>query len=205
MEVNYPTTSSRPAVSVIVPVYNAENYIDKCLNSIFNQTLKDYEVIIVDECSTDNSIEIVKSYTPKFGERLKLTRTLTYSDNNGYTARNKGFMFSRGEYIFFVNATDFIVETALEELYTAARNFDADVVYTGSRYRYTDENYFEWTTDRIGRELKKKIAPDVPTLSENDPHKNLQELLIKAKLYWTPWTKFVKKISWRRTKFLFQK
>ncbi len=183
----------RPAVSIIIPLYNAEGYINECLGSILNQTLTDYEVIVVDECSTDNGMEIVKSYAEKFGERLKLTSTLKYFENDGYTARNKGLSLSRGEYVFFVDADDFIADNALEVLYTAASDFNADVVYTGSRYRYTTEGGAELTTDRIGRELKKKGLADKPTLTEDDPHKNLQELLVKAKLYWTPWTKFVKK------------
>lgn len=191
MENKNPT--SRPAVSVIIPLYNAENYIGKCLDSILEQTLNDYEVVVVDECSTDNGVEVVKGYAPKFGERLKLTSTLKHMDNDGYSARNKGLNYSKGEYVFFVDADDFLANNALEVLYTSARNFDADVVYTGSRYRYTAEGGAEWTTDRIGRELKKKAFADNATLTENDPHKNLQELLIKAKLYWTPWTKFVRK------------
>ena len=69
----------------------------------------------------------------------------------------------------------------------------ADVVYTGSRYRYTTEGGPVLTTDRIGRELKKKGLADEPILIENDPHQTLQELLVKANLYLTPWTKFVRK------------
>ena len=188
-----PLLIPRPAVSVIIPVYNAEEYIKECLDSILAQTFQDFEVVIVDEGSTDNSINVVKEYLEKFGERLKLTRTLKYFENDGYTARNKGLSISCGEYVFFVDCDDFITNTALEELYTAARNYNADVVYTGSRYRYTTEGGSKWTTDRIGRELKKKGLADVPTLIENDPHQNLQELLVKGKLYLTPWTKFVRK------------
>ena len=182
-----------PAISVIIPLYNAENYISKCLNSILEQTFNDYEIIVVDECSTDNSLEIVKTYAQKFGEQLKLTSTLKYFENDGYTARNKCLSLSIGEYVFFIDADDFIANNALEVLYTSAKNFDADVVYTGSRYRYTVKSGTELTTDRIGRELKKSGFADKPTLIENDPHQNLQELLVKAKLYWTPWTKFVKR------------
>ena len=195
MNLNYinPPSQPRPAVSVIIPMHNAEKYIKECFDSISAQTFQDFEVVIVDECSTDNSIDIVKGYLEKLGERLKLTRTLKYFENAGYTARNKGLSISCGEYVFFVDADDFLTKTALEELYTAARNYNADVVYTGSRYRYTAEGGSELTTDRIGRELKKKELADVPTLIENDPHQNLQELLVKGKLYLTPWTKFVRK------------
>ena len=58
-----------PAVSVIIPMYNAEKYIGECLDSILAQTFTDYEVIIVDDCSTDNSCAVVESYLPKFNKR----------------------------------------------------------------------------------------------------------------------------------------
>lgn len=182
-----------PAVSVIIPLYNAEKYIGDCLNSLIAQTFTDFEVIVVDDCSTDSSPAIVQSYAEKFGGRLTFTRLQKNSGNAGYTARNRGFSFSRGEYVFFMDSDDFITKTAFEELYTAAKKFDADVVYTGSRYRYTTKDGVIFTTDRIGRELKAKGLPDNPTLTLNDPHKNLTELLLKKGLYQTPWTKFVKR------------
>lgn len=183
-----------PAVSVIIPMYNAEKYLDDCLNSVLAQTFQDFEVIVVDDCSTDNSVAIVESYVEKFGGRLILTSLKKNSGNAGYSARNKGFTFSRGEYVYFMDADDFITETAIEELYTAAKHFDADVVYTGSRYRYTTKRGTIWTTDRIGRELRAKGIEDKPTLTINDPHKNLEELLdLRRGIYHTPWTKFVKR------------
>ena len=63
-----------PAISVIIPMYNAEKYIGECLESVLAQTFQDFEVIVVDDCSTDKSVEIVQSYAVKFNGRLKLTR-----------------------------------------------------------------------------------------------------------------------------------
>ena len=182
-----------PAVSVIIPMYNAEKYLDDCLNSVLAQTFQDFEVIVVDDCSTDNSVAVVESYREQFGGRMTLTSLEKNSGNAGYTARNKGFTFSQGEYVYFIDADDFITETALEELYTSAKDFDADIVYTGSRYRYTTKGGTIWTTDRIGRELRAKGIEDKPALTINDPHKNLEELSIKAGLYWTSWTKLVRR------------
>ena len=85
-----------PTVSVIIPIYNAENYIGECLESILAQTLQNFEVIAVDDCSTDTSPAIVENYREKFGKRLICTRTKKNSGNAGYTARNKGFTFARG-------------------------------------------------------------------------------------------------------------
>ena len=62
-----------PAISVIIPLYNAARYVADCLNSLFAQTFTDFEVIVVDDCSTDSSCAIVESYAPKFGGRLTLT------------------------------------------------------------------------------------------------------------------------------------
>ena len=117
-----------PAVSVIIPLFNAEKFIAECLESILVQTLKNFEVIVVDDCSTDGGVKIVERYIPKFCGRLKLAH-MKKNSGSGALPRNKGLKLSRGEYVYFVDADDLIVPTALEELYTAAKNFSADVVY----------------------------------------------------------------------------
>ena len=182
-----------PAVSVIVPLYNAEKYIGDCLDSILGQTLTNFEVIVVDDCSTDSSPAIVESYREKFGGRLMLVKTLRNSGNAGYTARNKGLNFSRGEYVWFVDADDFITRTALEELYTAAKEVDADVVYTGMRYLYSSEKGAQLIPDEMGWSLKEKGIEDKPMLTVNNPEKILRELLKDRGLFWVAWTKFVRR------------
>ena len=91
-----------PKISVIIPLYNAEKYIGDCLESLLVQTFQDFEVIVVDDCSTDNSVAIVQSYAEKFGGRLKIARTKKNSGGGGYVPRNLGLNLSRGEYIFFL-------------------------------------------------------------------------------------------------------
>ena len=125
-----------PAISVIIPMYNAENFIAECLESIFMQTFQDYEVIVVNDCSTDNSCAVVESYAEKFGGRLKLIHTEKNS-GSGALPKNKGMMISQGEYICFVDDDDLITETALEELYNLAKKFNADVVHCEKNYRLT--------------------------------------------------------------------
>ncbi len=127
-----------PAVSVVIPMYNAEKYVSACLDSLLVQTLSNFEVIVVDDCSTDSSPAIVESYAEKFGGRLKLAKT---KKNSGGCAvpRNVGLPFSRGEYIFFMDSDDFVTPTALEELYTQAKKFDADVVQCEKFYQASDE------------------------------------------------------------------
>ena len=180
-----------PAVSVIIPLYNAEKYIGDCLDSILGQTLTNFEVIVVDDCSTDNSEAIVESYREKFDGRLTLVKTKQNSGNAGYTARNKGLYFSRGEYVWFVDADDFITKTALEELYTAAKEVDADVVYTGMRYLYSSEKGAELMLDEMGWALKEKGIEDKPTLTV-DHDENVKNFF-DVGAFWAPWTKFVKR------------
>ena len=109
-----------PEVSVIVPLYNAEKYIAECLESLLAQTFKNFEVIVVDDCSTDSSCAIVESYRERFGGRLTLSHTKKNSGNPA-VPRNKGLMLSRGEYIYHVDNDDVIIQTALEEMYSLAK------------------------------------------------------------------------------------
>ena len=181
-----------PAISIIVPLYNAEKYVGDCLDSILGQTFTNFEVIVVDDCSTDSSPAIVESYRDKFGGRLTLIKTKQNSGNAGYTARNKGLSFSRGEYVWFVDADDFISNTALEELYTAAKEFDADIVYTGRRYHYIANNEVMINFDGTGYDLKDKGIEDKSVLIIDDAQKNLSKLF-QGGGFRTPWTKFVRR------------
>ena len=97
-----------PAISVIIPVYNAEKYIQQCLSSILIQTFQDYEVIVVDDCSTDDSIKIIELMMPIFKDKLKLIKR---SKNSGSPAipRNIGMRCSRGKYISFQEVNIFLL------------------------------------------------------------------------------------------------
>ena len=112
-------------VSVIIPVYNVAPYLKRCLDSLCNQTLKDIEIILIDDCSTDGSLNILKDYASK-DERLKL---ITLSQNQGAAvARNKGLEIAKGEYIGFVDPDDTIDLNFYEELYKKAKETNADIV-----------------------------------------------------------------------------
>jgi len=180
-----------PAISVIIPMYNSEKYIAECLNSILVQTFQNFEVIVVDDCSTDNSVEIAKSYEEKFDGRLKIFKTKKNSNGGGYVPRNLGLNLSCGKYIFFVDSDDFIIETALEELFSAAEQTKADVVYTGSYYltSYNGKNFLQIDSESI--KLLKNGLENNPTLTINDPNKNLNLLINEDGNFRNPWTKFV--------------
>ena len=136
--INTPPHLTNPAVSLIIPMYNAEKYIGECLESVLVQTFKDFEVIVVDDCSTDSSCEIVESYIPKFDGRLRLA-SMEENTGSGALPKNRGLMLSRGEYIAFLDDDDMLTKTAFEELYKLAKDYAADVVYCEKNYSVDDD------------------------------------------------------------------
>ena len=189
-----PRSLSYPAVSIIIALYNNEKYIVECLDSILNQTFADFEVIVVDDCSTDGSFAVVESYKSKFKGRLTLFK-LEKNSGGGYTPRNKGLLISRGEYIYFVDSDDFISESALETLYNAAKKYDADVVYTGSYQLLKGPNDSIVFRDGEGKKLLAEGREDKPDLRVNDQCGNLNKFLLEERdgNFRNPWTKFVRR------------
>lgn len=110
-------------VSIVVPVYNVEKYLREMLESVKDQTFSDFEVLLVNDGSTDGSQEIIDEYCGN-DERFRSF----YQENSGVSAaRNKGLEFATGEYVAFYDSDDVIPEKALEDLYKAAKNESADV------------------------------------------------------------------------------
>ena len=104
-------------VSIIVPIYNEENTLERCLNSLHKQTFSDYEVLLINDGSTDSSLEICEKYE-KLDERFKI-----FSRENAgpSAARNLGIDRASGEFIYFVDADDHIEHTAIEKMYDEAK------------------------------------------------------------------------------------
>ena len=136
-------------VSVIVPVYNAEDYLERCLDSVCNQTLKDIEIICVDDCSTDNSLDVLN----KYAEKHKQIKIICHDKNQGESAsRNTAFKEMNGEYVGFVDGDDAVDLDFFEKLYNGAMDTAADIVkgdmfiidYSGRKLH-----------DNIGEEIKK--------------------------------------------------
>ncbi len=112
-----------PKVSIIIPLYNSEEYIKECLESIVNQTYNNFEVIIVDDGSTDNSVNIVETF------RKKLEINLIKQTNSGASsARNNALNHVRGKYIVFIDSDDILAPTGLENLYTTITKYNSDMV-----------------------------------------------------------------------------
>ena len=113
-----------PKVSVIVPVYNTEEYVSECLESLINQTLTDIEIICVNDGSTDNSLEVLQDYAQKD------SRVIVFSKENGGagSARNLGLKNAKGEFINFIDSDDWLDLKTFEELYNKSKNEDLDML-----------------------------------------------------------------------------
>lgn len=123
-------------VSVIVPVYNVEKYIRKCLDSLVNQTLKEIDIILVDDGSTDSSASIIKEYEDKY-ENIKYYK----KDNGGLSdARNYGMQYANGKYIAFLDADDYVDISLYQTMYEKAKKEDSDIVDCNFYWTYRNKN-----------------------------------------------------------------
>ena len=121
-------------VSVIVPVYNTEKYLEKCLDSIVNQDFDDYEIIIVNDGSTDNSFKIINKYVDKYDNIKAFTK-----QNGGLSsARNFGIAKSSGKYLMFIDSDDYIEKTMIKKMYESVINNKSDIVVCEFSYVYDD-------------------------------------------------------------------
>lgn len=134
-------------VSVIVPVYNVEAYLDKCLSTLVNQTLTDMEIIVVNDGATDNSQKIIQEYARKY------PKVKAYIKENGglSDARNYGLQYAAGEYVGYVDSDDFVEKDMFELLYRKAKEEDSDIVECNLRHTYPDMEDIE-----IGEKIQDK-------------------------------------------------
>ena len=135
-------------VSLIIPVYNVENYLDRCLKSVEQQTCKDAEVIIINDGSTDNSYKIIDEYV------ARNSNFITYKiENSGLGgARNYGLTKATGDYVIFLDSDDYIAPDCLEKFITAAQNNDSDIVVCNICDVDEDGTPIRYTTNSINNE-----------------------------------------------------
>ncbi|WP_291633834.1 glycosyltransferase family A protein [Clostridium sp.] len=114
-------------ISIIVPIYNGAKYINECIEMIINQTFKNFELIIVDDGSTDNSFEMCNEYAKK-DNRIKL---ISKKNQGTWAARNKGIDISLGKYIIFFDCDDWYEDNLLKVMYESIENNDVDLVISG--------------------------------------------------------------------------
>lgn len=137
-------------ISVLVPVYNVEPYLAQCLESICAQTLRELEVVCVDDASTDGSLSILR----EFAERDQRVKVVQAPENGGLSrTRNLAMSYAQGEYLVLVDSDDWLETDLLEEMYSRAKALDADKLVCGFRY------YYESDPGREDRFLPEDIAP----------------------------------------------
>ena len=155
-----------PKVSVIVPIYNVEKYLEKCINSLLSQTLKDIQIILVNDGSKDNSGNIAKEY-----EKNNKDRVIYVEKANGglSDARNYGLKYATGNFIAFLDSDDYIEKNAYEEMYNKAIEEDADYV----------ECDFIWE------------FPNKTRVDKQYPYKNKKEMLSFVRV--VAWNKLIKR------------
>ncbi len=150
--------------SIIVPVYNVEKYIKKCLDSLINQTFSDFQIVVVDDQSPDNSMEIVESFANQYPEKFKII----HQENKGLGgARNTGVSAAEGDYLLFVDSDDYLQKNSLEILHNHLNEYPCDIV---------EFNYLEVSED--GKPLRKVSLCDSQEVCVSPPE--------KAKLFLEP-------------------
>lgn len=168
-------------VSVILPVFNVENYLRDCLNSIVNQTLTDLEIICINDGSTDNSPEILKEYGMKDKRIIILNQT-----NKGHAvATNKGIELAKGECLFCMDADDFLETTALETSYNKIKEKDPDfVMFKVINYDENNNTYYESEKYSMNK-IYDKVGDNVFN------YHDLNELMFETCV--APWNKLYKR------------
>lgn len=175
-----------PKVSVIIPVYNVEEYLPKCLDSLTNQTLEDIEIILVNDGSPDNSEKIIKKYQKKDKRIVYIKK-----ENGGQgSARNLGLTNAKGEYISFVDSDDYIELDMMEKMYDEASKNNLDVVICGYKNINNEkiENYYV-SKDLIQDTLDNKNSKIFNTISPWSKIYN-REFLLKTNI------KFIEEKLW---------
>ena len=174
-----------PKISIIIPVYNAEKYLEMSLNSVRNQTFTDYEVICMNDGSTDNSLLILK----KFAEQDNRFKIYSQSNSGGSIARNNAIKKASGKYVAFLDNDDIYHPNYLEILFHNIENYKADVSCC-SYIRFEGDEYYKFNQDN---DIKKHIF-----VSENP---FIDKFKRKKKIETLMWTKLYKKELLQEIKF----
>lgn len=171
-------------ISVVIPVYNTENYLKECLNSICNQTFNNIEILCINDGSTDSSLEILEKYQKK-DKRISIIS----QENSGLSiTRNNGIRIANGKYIYFIDSDDYLELTALEELYNISEEKNLDMLIfklinfdDGTDNKYTSKYYemdaVTYLDDKVFN--YKEIGDDVFNFAVSTPGKFFKRDLLK--------------------------
>ncbi|MBQ2946740.1 MAG: O-antigen ligase family protein [Bacilli bacterium] len=169
-------------LSVIVPVYNVENYLETCLDSLINQTITNYEIIVVNDGSLDSSQSIIDKYQKLYPDKIK-----SYIKENGglSDARNYGLKYAKGEYIAFLDSDDYVEYNMYELMYNKAVSQNFDVVACNVKYVYENENKTFLCNSKIYSDLFEE--------------KEIKKLMLD--IYPAVWNKIYKREKFQKFKF----
>lgn len=163
-----------PKVSIIVPFYNVEGYIEKCLETLVNQTLAEIEIILVNDGSKDRSIEIVKKFLKQYPEKIIYLE----KENGGLSdARNFGIKHAKGEYIAFLDSDDYVEKDMYQNMYELAKKEDSDMVECDFYWEYPNKRKID-TANQYNE--KKEMLEKVRVVAWNKLIK--KEILEKANI-----------------------
>ncbi|MCL2525477.1 MAG: glycosyltransferase [Coriobacteriia bacterium] len=166
-------------VSVIIPVFNSAKYLEQTLDSVIGQSFQNFEVICVDDGSTDDSVQILAEYSSKYS-RLSY---VTQKNQTAGPARNRGMDMARGRYLLFLDADDFIADTTIEEVFSKACATNADVtIFDGKIFDQASREISEPT-----HYLNQKFLPELDVFDYRDVHNGLFRITNPA-----PWNKLFK-------------
>lgn len=165
--------NNSPVISIIVPVFNAEKYIRRCINSLLAQTFKSFELILVDDGSTDKCPQICDEYA----ENDKRIRVIHKNNGGVATARQTGIDVAVGEYIIYADPDDWTDPEMLEQMYNKAKDTDADVVICDF-----------YSTDAAGKDTLHAQKP-----ISSDPHSILKDIVLFHRLHGSLWNKLAKR------------
>lgn len=163
-------------------MYNVEKFIETCIGSILWQTFEDFEVIIVDDCSTDRSAEIVESFDDP---RIRLVKNITNLGSG--LSHNIGISLSRGKYIYFMDSDDAIMPQTLEIFYQAAEEDQYEVVFMGGYMTSTDFSLEHLKIDGI------YVSEDYSRILSENRIERLKQELTNSKLIVMPWSRFYRR------------
>lgn len=175
-----------PKISIIIPIYNAEKFIEQCAHSLFAQTMDELEFIFIDDCTPDDSITIIENVLTYYPHRISQTRIVRMAENSGIAAvRRYGISLATGEYVMFCDSDDWVDIHICDELYSKASIHNSDVVFCDFyRSTDTDQNY-------VKRELNN--IQDIFSL---------QKYIIKNQ-YWTVWAIIIKRSIYLRNEIIY--
>ena len=170
------------SISIIIPIYNASHYIDRCIDSIFSQECEeaDIECILVNDCTPDNSMEIVQNKLKDYKGKIHFN-IIHLDTNSGHcVARNAGIRISIGDYLLFVDSDDFLLPGTISYFIEGIKNNGGDNVDVVLGNSYTNQR----------RTVIMQLETDTPNLIDNSDESALRKLLSRE-LFHTSWNKLL--------------